>query len=172
VIDRRAESDGASLYELTRAGKELQPLIEMLGIWGHRWVGSQLQDDDLDVGLLMWDIRRGVNRSVFPESRIVIEFVFNDAPADMGHWWLVSSNHEIDLCLEDPGHEVDVLVKSSVRTLTSVWLSQYTFSQALKVGDLRLTGSEKIKQQLPIWLQGSPLARLGAQSLQTDPIRT
>ena len=40
-------------YELTQAGEELRPAIELLGAWGHRWARTRLVPEDLDAGLLM-----------------------------------------------------------------------------------------------------------------------
>src|SRR6478609_7190347 len=40
-------------YQLTPRGRELRPLIEAFGVWGHRWVESELSLQKLDVTLLM-----------------------------------------------------------------------------------------------------------------------
>ena len=45
-------------YTLTEAGLELFPLIQGLGEWGQRWARSDYSPDDLDPGLLLWDVRR------------------------------------------------------------------------------------------------------------------
>jgi hypothetical protein len=78
-VRRLAEAEGSAACELTRAGRELRPRVEPTGTWGHRWVGSRLQAEDLDVGLLTWDIRRGVRPDRFPQRRHVgVEFAFAD----------------------------------------------------------------------------------------------
>src|SRR5437016_11317522 len=43
VVSRvKAQSEpGIFEYHLTRAGRELQPLIEGFGIWGQRWIESK-----------------------------------------------------------------------------------------------------------------------------------
>jgi DNA-binding HxlR family transcriptional regulator len=60
IVRRLAQGQRGSAYELTQAGQELRPLVESMGDWGHCWVRSDLRRRDLDVGLLMWDIRRSV----------------------------------------------------------------------------------------------------------------
>lgn len=170
VVQQVRDSDGAWAYELTQAGQELRPMVELMGTWGHRWVGSQLKEDDLDVGLLMWDIRRGVDPSHFPPHRVVVQVRFSDAPRGRRDWWLVSEGGETDLCMEDPGHEVDVVVLSSLRTLTEVWLCRCTIADAERQRSLQVLGSEHFRRQLPRWLQGSPLARLGEASLREVPV--
>ncbi|HSP00340.1 MAG TPA: helix-turn-helix domain-containing protein, partial [Thioalkalivibrio sp.] len=52
VVQRLVDDDGTQSYELTRAGRELAPLVQFMGTWGHRWVGSHLEELDLDMGLL------------------------------------------------------------------------------------------------------------------------
>ncbi|MDD5365567.1 MAG: helix-turn-helix domain-containing protein [Gallionellaceae bacterium] len=170
VVRKTVGNTGKQAYELTEAGLELESLVKVMGIWGHRWAKSQFEDHDLDVGLLMWDIRRGVNSACFPAQRLVIEFAFSDAPKGMGQWWLVSENNDVDLCLKAPGHDVDLVIKSTVRALTSVWMCKQNMGEALKSGELTLLGPSDLQKLLPAWLQGSPLARMGAESLATKPI--
>src|SRR5262249_14338581 len=63
VIERTASSrePGVTEYHLTKAGAELKPVVEAIGMWGQRWVESELSLQHLDVSLLMWDMRRGLN---------------------------------------------------------------------------------------------------------------
>jgi len=169
VIRKIVDNTGKQLYELTVAGHELEPLVKMMGVWGHRWAKSQFEDHDLDVGLLMWDIRRGVNSACFPARQLVIEFNFTDAPKGKGQWWLVSENGDVDLCLKAPGYDVDLVIKSTVRALTMFWMCKQTMGEALKSGELTLLGPTDLRELLPVWLQGSPLARMGAESLTVNP---
>ena len=68
----RSGKKGKYTYELTEAGNELTPIVQLLGVWGHRWVPTSLVVEDLDASLLMWDMRRSVNPAAFPEHRIVV----------------------------------------------------------------------------------------------------
>src|SRR3990170_8953275 len=56
-------------YSLTEAGEELRPIVMGLGQWGARWIGSRLRDNELDAGLLMWDIRRSVRIAELPPRK-------------------------------------------------------------------------------------------------------
>lgn len=170
IAKRIPQSRGRCAYELTQAGQELAPLIEMMAVWGHRWIDSHLHEHDLDAGLLMWDIRRGVDGTAFPTHRVTVKIDLADAPKGMRHWWLVSEAGQVDLCMEDPGHEIDMLIQSRVRALTAVWMYRQTLHEAQHSGDIVIVGSERLKRSLPKWLVGSPLARKGAESLAIDPI--
>ena len=79
-------SKGGHVYQLTSAGLELRPVVELLGAWGHRWARSSLNSDDLDVGLLMWDMRRSIEPAIFPAYRIVVQFEFIDALEGVRDW--------------------------------------------------------------------------------------
>ena len=161
IVERVAAGKDVS-YVLTRAGRELRPVVEVLGAWGHRWAPSSLGPEDLDAGLLMWDMRRSVDPAVFPERRVVVQFEYTDAPPGARDWWLVSDSREIDLCLSDPGHEVDLLVSSSLAAMTAVWTCQVPFRDAERRGGIDVTGDRALAGKLPEWLQASGLSRLGA----------
>jgi hypothetical protein len=118
----------------------------------------------------MWDIRRGVKSDCFPSKRVVVEFTFTDGPKGMRQWWLVSEAGTVDLCLENPGHEVDLVISSTVKALTSVWMSGMSMQDAVTQGEIVVLGPVNLRQLLTSWLQGSPLARLGAESLNVNPV--
>lgn len=155
-------SKGDYSYTLTPAGVELRPVIELLGAWGHRWARSNLNKGDLDAGLLMWDMRRTVDPSVFPVRRIVVQFEYPDAIKGERDWWLVSQNSEIDLCLNNPGYEIDIVIKCSLKTMTEIWVCQKTFSDAVKNGEIKVLGNLALTNKLQAWLRSSPLAKLGS----------
>jgi DNA-binding HxlR family transcriptional regulator len=65
VIRRTASptEPGVFEYHLTTAGRELEPLVQAFGVWGQRWVESELSLQHLDAPLLMWDMRRNLDRT-------------------------------------------------------------------------------------------------------------
>ncbi|MDP9908456.1 DNA-binding HxlR family transcriptional regulator [Variovorax boronicumulans] len=76
-------------YSLTEAGEELRPIVMALGHWGAQWIGSRLRDDELDTGLLMWDMRRFACIQEFPPRPVIIHFQLRDARTRERTWWLV-----------------------------------------------------------------------------------
>lgn len=155
-------SKGDYTYNLASAGSELRPIVELLGAWGHRWARSNLNKGDLDAGLLMWDMRRSVDPKIFPEHRIVVKFEYPDAPKGAQNWWLVSEKGEIDLCLNDPGYDVDIVIKCSLKTMTAIWVCQQRFRDAVKKGDIKVMGDPRLTNKLQDWLRSSPLSQLGS----------
>jgi len=157
VVNRVRNHTGVT-YELTPAGAELEPLVEIMAQWGARWVRRRLSRDDLDAGLLMWDIRRQVDPSRFPARRVVVHFSFPDATSGKNHWWLVSEAGATDLCLEDPGHEENLLVEAPLYVMTAVWMRDVSFKEAERSLGLRVAGDKELRDRLPHWLGASVLA--------------
>lgn len=159
-----------SEYHLTAAGEELRPIVMALGHWGSRWIGSRLRREQLDAGFLMWDIRRFAHRELFPAGRrIVIQFRFPDARSGERSWWLVVDNGEIDLCRDDPGHEVTLIIESSVRALTEVWTGDLTVQQALNSHAVRILGRPRDARSFWRWLGASAFAPTRHAALRQRP---
>ncbi|MCC6831798.1 MAG: winged helix-turn-helix transcriptional regulator [Thermoleophilia bacterium] len=158
-VVRRVTTGQAVEYRLTAAGEELRPIVMALGHWGARWIGGRLKRGQLDAGFLMWDIRRFMNAGECPEGRcIVIHFRLTDAPAGERLWWLVVSGGEVDLCREDPGQEVTLIVESTVRTLTEVWTGDRRHEDAVKARAIRVVGVPPDAEALWRWLGRSAFA--------------
>lgn len=158
VVERVRSDDGWE-YRLTPAGEELRPIVLQIGHWGARWIGSQLRRDQLDAGFLMWDIRRFAQINQFPrDRRVVIHFHFRDAGARERRWWLVVENGEADLCRDDPGHELTLIVESSVRSLTEIWTGDSDPKTELTAKRLSVAGAERDARNLWRWLGQSVFA--------------
>jgi len=158
VVERR-KVDRAWEYHLTQAGEELRPIVVGIGHWGARWIGSRLRREQLDAGFLMWDIRRFARMDEFPAGRrIVVHFRFTDAPAAERLWWLVVENRTADLCRDDPGHDIDVVVQSTVRALTEIWTGDAGPEQEIRAGAISVAGAGRHGQQLWRWLGRSVFA--------------
>ncbi len=157
-VVRRSAGGKVRDYSLTEAGEELRPIVMALGHWGARWIGSRLRDDQLDAGFLMWDIRRFVQLPEFPPHPVVIHFAFRDARPGEGRWWLVVEQGTSDLCRDDPGRELTLIVDCTVRALTEVWTGDRTPLEVLRTQELRVDGAARDAAQLWRWLGTSVFA--------------
>ena len=148
-------------YSLTAAGQELRPVIEGFGEWGQRWARNQLGREDLDPGLLMWDIHRRINVDRLPERRVVIRFDFRGVPRAARRpttWWLLLQRPDVDLCLKNPGFEVDLVVDADVAALTRVWMGDVRLGDAMRQELIRLDGARGFARAFPTWLALSSFA--------------
>jgi len=158
VLERRRGADGWE-YHLTPAGEELRPIVVSMGHWGARWIGSRLAKEQLNAGLLMWDIRRSARLEEFPKGcRTVVQFRFRDARAGERAWWLVVEKASADLCRDDPGHELDVIVESTVRALTEIWTGDSDPKTEIAAGSVRVSGGGRSGTAIWRWLGRSMFA--------------
>lgn len=161
VVRVQAGAASGPEYQLTPAGEELKSIIEPLGLWGRRWIQRELRRDELDPALLMWDIRRFSDREGFPEDgRTTVRFSLSGVPHQRSRWWLVVDADDIDLCLKNPGYDVDLEVSAHVRDLVYVWMGRADLAAALRDKTIELEGSPAMVRGFKNWFKLSMFARL------------
>jgi len=92
---------------------------------------------------------------------------FSDYAAKFRRWWLVIRDGEVDVCIKDPGHEIDLEIVTDVRTLTGVWMGDIGLGQALRDRRIRLSGPTRLKRDISTWLgktRRDGHSRLGAET--------
>jgi len=162
IIERQASDTEPGVFEygLTDAGQELNPVVEAFGIWGQRWVATELSLQHLDVSLLMWDMRRNLDTTPMPKARRVIQFRYPELPPAQRTWWLlVDPAAAVDLCSVDPGFDVDLYVSTDLRTMTAIWMGLDTVRDARRTERLMLTGDRQLISDMQAWLGLSPFAK-------------
>ena len=158
VIVTTPGEKGGMEYRLSPAGEDLQPIIMGMGFWGQRWVGSQISLKNLDPSLLMWDMRRNLNPQPLPRRRCTIQFQYPELPPTRQNWWLVVDGASVDLCGFDPGFEIDLLVTSSLRSMTAIWMGVSRVRRELEAGNLEFDGDPQIAAAMQQWLGLSKFA--------------
>lgn len=158
VILSVATTGGLSEYRLTEAGEDLRPIVIGMGVWGQRWVESRLSLRNLDPSLLMWDMRRNLNPDPLPPRRCTIQFQYPELSEAQRNWWLVVEAGTVDLCGFDPGFEVDLLVTSSLRTMTAIWMGISPLRQEVNAGRVQLDGDPAVGRAMQQWLKLSTFA--------------
>jgi DNA-binding HxlR family transcriptional regulator len=161
IIERHGEPDsGSHDYRLTRAGRDLRPVVETLGIWGQRWLETRVSLRNLDPSLLMWDMRRNLDPTPMPERRSTIQFLYPELQPSQQNWWLVvEPGVGADLCSADPGFDIDLYVETDLRTMTAIWMGLATVEQEVRAGRMQLTGDGGLRHAMQRWLGLSVFAR-------------
>ena len=160
VIEKIASKDEKGIFEyhLTEAGRDIQPVIESVGMWGQKWVESSLSLKNLDPSLLMWDMRRNLNPNPLPKKKSVIQFLYPELPKTKRDWWLViEQDGTVDLCWSDPGFEIDSLIETDLKTMTSVWMGLSTVKS--EKNNINIRGDKDIAKNMQLWLGLSPFAK-------------
>jgi DNA-binding HxlR family transcriptional regulator len=155
VVTRDKSSNGKSIrYGLTEAGREFRSVLEPLGTWGQRW-GQRAERRNLNPEFLMWNMRRRIARETLPSRRIVVELSFRGVPAEhRGYrvFWLVMTSADVDLCVKDPGFDVDLYVDARIDAMVHVWLGDTSWRAVLRDGSVRITGPRELVKVFPRWL--------------------
>ncbi len=158
-IIRRIPSDKASVWEyrLTEAGSQLKPLVDATGEWGQRWARSKLPQGELHPSTLIWDIHRFLKTEALPARRTVFHVEFTDL-GKMRLWWLVVQVGQVDVCLEDPGYEVDLTIRCNLLTLAKVFMGDLSIERAKVSGKLRLAGNPLLIRNMSRWFGLMPFS--------------
>lgn len=159
VVVRRLSRDGKIEYHLTRAGHALTPIVMGFASWGKQFAKMRMRPDDVDPGLLVWEMRRWMDTTALPKTRSVILFRFPQASKRRQLWWLVVENGDVDLCLLSPGLDVDLTVDADMPTLARMWRGDVTAAQAVSSGKIRLSGSPQLAKSFGRWIGISPMVR-------------
>ena len=108
----------------------------------------------------MWDMRRRMHVDRLPDRRVMVHFYFPDAEKHHRRFWMLLERGEVDLCLDDPGHEIDLTVESTVLAMTQIWLGDSTFPREGKAGNIKMEGPVALRRDFPGWLMLSQFAAL------------
>jgi DNA-binding HxlR family transcriptional regulator len=164
---------GVQEYRLTTAGRELEPIVQAMGVWGQRWVDAAPTLENLDPELLMWDIRRGLKTAAMPRRRSVIQFSYLDLPTKKRNYWLVvEAEGDVNVCWIDPGFDVALYVTTDLRTMTAIWLGLHRLRSAIDAQTLLIVGDRQLEETMPEWIGLSGFAHEVKQApaaLSTEP---
>ncbi len=170
VVERRPKAAGrGSTYHLTPAGREFLPIVEALGVWGQRWGRRELADGEVDIHLLLWAMEHGVRAEAFGKGRTVVLVEFCDQPSHKRRWWFVNEAGEAELCVKDPGFEVDLHLVVGLRDMIYIWRGDLPLAHALDTGRLRADGPFRLRRALATWLTLYPLAHVRPAHEEAPP---
>jgi DNA-binding HxlR family transcriptional regulator len=143
-------------YRLTPAGEALRPIVAAIGVWGQRWVRSDLRPDELDAGALMWYLHRHFRVEGLPARRVVLHIDLVDQK--LRHWWLVLNGGTVELCTDDPGFDTDIEIAVDLLTLTQVYIGDLGFNDARARRRLHVRGPAALTRDMNRWFARSAFA--------------
>jgi len=141
-------------YELTPAGADLAPIIELFGRWGHRWVRKPVTRGELDAGLLLWDMGRNTKAAALPQRRTVVRIDLTGVPREprgRRSYWILLDRGDSHVCFEPPAPEADLEVEAELAALTDYWLGHTTLAREIVAGRIRLRGPRELVRAFPSW---------------------
>lgn len=149
-------------YLLTEAGRDLRTIVFALGEWGAKWAFGEPEPVELDAELLVWWMHTRIDTSGLDARRTVLQFRFTDDPRP---FWLVVQSGEPSVCFTDPGFEVDVVIRSDLRSLYEVWLGRIPIDTAVRASRVAFDGPDHLTRRMPEVLQLSPVADMVAAAV-------
>lgn len=163
VLKKKIPNQKGFEYFPTESCQQLLPIIRSLGDWGMCWARSNLTEKDYDVDLLMLYLKRSIVPNKLIGNETVIRFMFTDI-AKHPDWWLVVVDEEIDLCVKDPGKNIDIYFTSTVKTMADIWMGDSTYKKAIKDGTLILVGDKNMTSNITSWMSNSIFTDIPAAS--------
>lgn len=164
IVTRRKGDTGKHwVYQLTPAGQEFAPLVAALGVWGQRWSRRELEEGEIDVGLLVWALEKDADPNAFGPHRTTLRLDFPDQPSNKRRWWFVNEAGRCQLCVQDPGFDVDLFVQATVPDLIYIWRGDLAYTAAVDSGRLELLGARQSVGAFRKWLAIAPIAHIGSQ---------
>jgi hypothetical protein len=142
--DAKEKGRGYS-YTLTAAGEAFRPIIGMMGEWGLQWGQGLIGPDDLDSKLLISGIRQHIDHKDIAAQEFVLRFDFRGVPKGSRNprrWWLLIRQDEIEVCLKDPGQNLDVVIEADLGAFTKVWTGYCRLEGALARGLVAFRGTD------------------------------
>ncbi len=154
IIRKSAAGRKAIEYRLTACGREIAPIIHHMSNWGLRWARRHLEDEDLDVCAFMWDFHRTLNTDELPDGETVL-FVRFPELTSYSEWWLLADHDQVDLCMEDPGKDIDVYITNRLPAVAAVWMGDVSVRSAIRSHDIDVTGNANLVRTVNRWFPKS-----------------
>jgi len=159
IVRKRIPEQRGYEYCLTPAGKSLEPLMSELGKWGMRWVYDGLNDDELNAAQFAQHFSALLNADGLPSGDTVIQISFTDI-SDMPRVFVIIRGDNREVCDENPGHEVDIYVRATLRTLTEILLGDVGLQAACDNQSLQVLGAPVYTRHLAKWFPVSEFAKV------------
>jgi len=160
IIERRKDGASGQVYALTEAGRDFVPLVESLGVWGQRWTRRELQEHEIDLGLLVWSIESSADPGAFGGRSCLVRLELTDQAGSKQFWWFLNSKGHCQLCLEDPGGEVDLYLACTLPDAIRIVRGDITTAAAIGAMRLEVIGEKWARDGLLGWLNLSALTKV------------
>jgi len=140
-------------YRLTPKGEELHPVIWGLGLWASKWCFDDPTEEQLDAQNLVWRMHQFVVPEALPARRTTVEIQATGEGS--GRHWLVVEDGAATACRDDPGYEVDLLVRGDNAALHRWFMGRSTWREVTEAGLVRLDGPATLVRSFPRWFSSA-----------------
>lgn len=143
---------GSVNYFRTAKAIELEPFLNGLSQWAQRNIEAEVAIAAPNVSTMMWSARRLIPLAELPQRRVVVQFHFTGAARREERYWLVAKpGVDVDICISDPGTDVDLYVETTPESMAAVMLGRSTVSTEVANGTLFLSGDPSMIRNIDRW---------------------
>lgn len=153
LIERLEDrATGSVDYVRTDRAIELEPALDAMARWAQRNVEAEFAVREPNVSAMMWAARRKVRLAELPARRVVIAFHFAGVALGQDRYWLVAQpGAMVDLCVSDPGTDVDLYVETAPEAMAALMLGRSTVARESDEGRLFLSGDARLVRSIERW---------------------
>ena len=89
---------------------------------------------------------------------------------DYPNWWIVVTGGEVDVCIHDPGKEVDVYFNVCLPVMCALWMGDISYRRAIAEGKLELVGLPALTRKVESWLAPNKCAGIPSAKAIVEPV--
>ena len=104
--------------------------MEALSAWGTRWGLPDADATQLDPYTAICMLKSSVRVASLPETRLVIEAIVGGTRA-----WLVCERHQVSMCVDPPGFDVDLLLETDAPAVYAIWRQELLVAMRFDRGE-------------------------------------
>jgi len=151
IVRKRSASGNRYEYFLTPSGKALAPVLTEMGKWGMRYSREGMTEKQNTACGLVRDFAGAINVDELPAGDTVIRFdlaEMRDTPTQ----FIRVQDGKIQVCDQDMGFEVHVVIESTLRVLTGVWYGEIDIGDAMAEGTVKVHAAPVYTRRIRRWL--------------------
>lgn len=152
---------GSIDYIRTEKASELDPILQSMARWAQRHIEAEIALEERDADVLMWNLRRRILVDRLPKRRNVLRFNFPDSAPPASTFWMITKPGEpVELCVHDPGFDIDLYIETEVPILTGIYLGRRNLDREISEGRFFMSGESRLSKTIKRWLQFSAHSRV------------
>ena len=167
IIRKRVPGGRSQEYFLTSSGKTLEPVLTQLGKWGFQYAYAAMTDEQVNVYTLMRDVTAAIETGELPAGETLIQINFTDL-GEGGRQFIRIEDGSSEICDQETGHDVDVYLTTTVRTLTEIWYGEISIRAAEKQGHLIIVADPVYTHNISKWLRISEYSKVNPHFHEKD----
>lgn len=168
IVRKRSASGNRYEYHLTPAGKSLAPVLTEMGKWGFRWASRHMTEKRNTVSGLVRDFASRIDVDELPSCNAVIEMQLSDG-GESATGFIHVQEGTASTCDTRLGFDTDVLIRSTIKTMTRIWYGELDINTAIESGQMKVVAAPAFSRRISRWLR---ISSFTTDDPQIRPVET